>query len=287
MNEADEAPLFLCLHVKRLTALRLSRWGATDINMSQGILKSLLCVLLFTVSNVVIIQAQEFLKNGLSYEVTSASDLTVKVINGGHDYKGIITIPETVAYKGKDYSVTYIDDCAFCGCKGLTSVIIGNNVTSIGLGAFSESGISSVNLGSGVRSIGESAFYKCEKLTHVDFPPNVSTIQDDAFANSGLTALVIPSTLTEIHAQAFARCKNIASIEIHCPKITNWISSNVYKQSIKSVVIGQEVTEIGRYAFSGCSGLSNINLPNSIVTIGEYNQEIKGETNVEIIPVIA
>ncbi|MBR1526813.1 MAG: hypothetical protein IJ640_09180 [Prevotella sp.] len=34
MNEADEAPLFLCLHVKRLTALRLSRWGATDINMT-------------------------------------------------------------------------------------------------------------------------------------------------------------------------------------------------------------------------------------------------------------
>ena len=45
--------------------------------------------------------------------------------------------------------------------------------------------------------------------------------------------------------------------------------------------------ELGYGLFDGCKKLETITLPNSITTIGEYNQEIKGETNVEIIPVSA
>jgi len=47
------------------------------------------------------------------------------------------------------------------------------------------------------------------------------------------------------------------------------------------------VTSIGNSAFLNCSGLTSVTIPNSVTSIGEYNQEIKGETNVEIIPVIA
>ena len=47
------------------------------------------------------------------------------------------------------------------------------------------------------------------------------------------------------------------------------------------------VISIDDEAFYYCTGLTNIDIPNTVTTIGEYNQEIKGKTNVEIIPVSA
>ena len=59
-----------------------------------------------------------------------------------------------------------------------------------------------------------------------------------------------------------------------------------YNTAISSAVIPETVTEIGSEAFRSCENLVSVNIPKNVTTIGEYNQEIKGETNVEIIPVI-
>ena len=47
-----------------------------------------------------------------------------------------LTIPATVKVKGATYKVTAISDRAFKGNKKLTTVTIGSNVTTIGIGAF-------------------------------------------------------------------------------------------------------------------------------------------------------
>ena len=73
---------------------------------------------------------------------------------------GNLVIPSSVTYKGKSYSVTSIDNGAFCGCNGLTSVTIPNSVTSIGFEAFLYcSGLTSVDLGNSVTWIREYAFF--------------------------------------------------------------------------------------------------------------------------------
>ena len=63
-----------------------------------------------------------------------------------------------------------IDDYAFYYCIGLTSVTIGDSVTSIGEGAFLFcTGLTSVTIGEGVTSIGDHVFRDCSSLTTVTF----------------------------------------------------------------------------------------------------------------------
>ncbi|MBQ8050385.1 MAG: leucine-rich repeat domain-containing protein [Bacteroidaceae bacterium] len=81
---------------------------------------------------------------------------------------------------------------------------------------------------------------------------------------TGLTSVTIPNSVTSIGGRAFAECTGLTS-----------------------VTIPESVTSIGDRAFYNCTGLTSVTIPNSVTSIGEYNQEIKGKTNVEIIPVSA
>ena len=68
----------------------------------------------------------------------------------------------------------------------LTSVTIGNNVTSIGTQAFIGcQSLSSLTIGSSVTTIGTNAFDHCDELTEVTLPASVTTINDAAFKNCG------------------------------------------------------------------------------------------------------
>ena len=102
------------------------------------------------------------------YNIISSSDLTVAVTYRGTSYSsytGAVTIPATVTYNGKTYSVTSIGGYAFYNCSGLTSVTIGNSVTSIGLYAFSGcSGLSSVILPDNITWLYSNSFPSSTKF---------------------------------------------------------------------------------------------------------------------------
>ena len=54
---------------------------------------------------------------------------------------------------------------------------------------------------------------------------------------------------------AFWNCSGLTSVSFHCKEIQSWFSQ---LSSIKTVVIGTEVTSIGEDAFFGCRGLTSI-----------------------------
>ena len=209
-------------------------------------------------------------QSGLLY-YNKLSDSTVEVTYKDYNYNysdlTAVTIPETVTYSEKTYTVVAIGDQAFAGDPdtdggpdnaantSLKLINIPKTVQTIDNYAFYQcTALTTVNfLGDGLTLIGSYAFYGTSKLLTFDFPETLKTIYPYAFCSSsssgsttGLSgALVIPNTVTSIGNYAFMGLKNLTS-----------------------VIVGNAVTSIGGYAFQYCSGLTSVTLGNSVATIG-------------------
>lgn len=89
-----------------------------------------------------------------------------------------------------------VGNYAFWECYGMTSATICNSSNDISIGkfAFATCGLSELNLGQKVTTIGNAAFYQ-NRLTAVTIPSSVTSIGDNAFGNNtGMTKVTMEST---------------------------------------------------------------------------------------------
>ena len=179
---------------------------------------------------------------------------------------GVLTISGTGAM------FDYTDGPQWEDHQDITSVIIGNGVTSIGSKAFYNCAtFTSVSIPNSVTSIGDWAFGNCIGLTSIIIPNSVTSIGEAAFKYcSGLTSVTIGNSVTSIGEYAFYYCTGLTSVTI--PNSVTSIGNVAFSgcSGLTSVIIGNGVTSIGYYAFDECTGLTSITIPNSVTSIGEY-----------------
>ena len=115
-----------------------------------------------------------------------------------------------------DGSVTSINDYAFSGFIGLTSIIIPDCITYIGEYAFRNCySLSSVTISGSVESICPYTFENCTGLTDLTISNGVTTIDEYAFNNcSSLEELVVPISVTAIEAGAFNGCTGLVDVTL-------------------------------------------------------------------------
>ena len=195
-------------------------------------------LLMVTATNAMALQSGDY-----TYALDSAGKASITRFN--NEYAGALLIPDAL----DGHRVISIEDAAFSGCAGLTSVAIPNGVTHIGEGAFiCCSGLRDVAIPGSVTDIGKSAFTTCTSLIHATIPGRVTSLADALFSGcSALTTVVIPGSVTNIGDGVFSVCK-----------------------SLSHVAIPSRITAIGNSAFEGCSGLADIAIPDSVTSIGNF-----------------
>ena len=148
-----------------------------------------------------------------------------------------------------------------------------------------KSKITSVVIGNGVTSIGNNAFEDCSALKKLDIPQSVTEIGSKAFLGcSALTSLALPQTVNRIGNTAFQGCSNLETINI--PSGVKLIEKDTFHgcEKLNDVTIPTGVTLIGDSAFKACKAFKNIKIPEGVTKIGTNAFEDCTQLETVVIP---
>ena len=183
-----------------------------------------------------------------------------------------------------DNRITHIGDYAFDKCTNIESVryteYTGNagvalpeSVTTIGVHAFSDTGVTgTLKLPEHLTEIDSLAFYHCRKLNgELKLPDTVKEIGGFAFNSCGFTGkLELPASLENIGNDAFESCSGLTG-KLTFPSKMNEINFSIFHETgITEVVIPSSIKTVRDGAFESCMNLKKVYLPTEMPTI--YNQ---------------
>ena len=195
--------------------------------MKQKLHSLLLMVALLSWSMVV--AASDFDDGILRYTITSPSNLEVRCdgLNREHRNDEDVTIPSTVNYNNRTYTVTVIGQGGYNSSGSGSSYSFSSNLKSI-------------QLPNSIVEINTYCFYKCSNLSEIKIPNSVTTIKDCAFWDCDLTSLVIPESVKKIQSDAFRNNSHLMEV----------------------FFLDSEKPEIASSAFNSCHSALTLYVPN-------------------------
>ncbi len=185
--------------------------------------------------------------------------------------------------------VKIIEEEAFRYCDKLTNVVLPDSVTDVKAYAFNTSGLTSITLGANIANVEDYAFYECYKLIEVVNKSSLSIVAGGygngdigRYAKQVLTDEA-QSNIIEREGYLFYNDGGVYSLlgytgtetDLVLPDKIDGHSYNIYQYAFRgmnltSVLLSDNVTGIGHYAFYDVWGLSEIIIPESVVTMESY-----------------
>ena len=209
-------------------------------------------------------------RNCIGLTSITFEDMTGLTNIGTYTFDGCDNVKQLTIQSGE------VKDLDFSDLSNLTTVTLGDSVTSIGEGVFEDfSSLETVTFGetSQLTSIGSYAFYNCRSLTSITIPDSVTSIGNYAFFNCSSLETVNfgeNSILTSIGERTFYSCSSLTSITI--PESVTGIENYAFYDcsSLETVTFGEtsQLTSIGGEAFYNCRSLTSITIPDSVTSIG-------------------
>lgn len=212
------------------------------------------------------------------YETTEGSKAGTVIITKYIGEETDVVIPNRL--RGK--KVVAINGSAFRNNKEITSVKFNDYIVSVGINAFQGCDkLTSVDMGKSVQSIDNNVFSNCPELTEVKFSPALEKLGHGLFGNDKklLTidingnenftfedGVLYSSDMTTIY-------ETLASADLSnfvCPDtVVNLNGYAFYSQDeLTSVKLNNGLKTINEGTFLGCKSLKELDIPDSVTSIG-------------------
>jgi len=213
------------------------------------------------------VNAHDFEVDGVFYNITDSTELTVEVTYEGANkynpdshYTGKIRIPDHVSYYGRRYTVTRIGERAFKNCDSLISVSLPESIERIEEFAFDGCrNLTEIKMPSKANHIGSGAFNSCKQLEAIRIPEGVTILYYTTFWDcNNLKSIILPNSLTTIENGVFVDCDSLSTITFpdSLVKIGNYTFG--YCDALDSITIPASVTDIGTEPFGHCNNLKSL-----------------------------
>ena len=201
-------------------------------------------------------EATTFVVNGTTYSVTGEATVCVSEVDTDAEE---IVIPETVSDSGVSYTVTAVGERAF-NYAAATKIVLANTITDIAYCGIYNTKATSIQLPSGLRTLGGSALAYNRELLELTVPEGVTVIPVSCFANNQkMTKLNLPPTVEVVENGAFYK---VPFSRFVVPEKCRKIGNNVFQlaPNLEEVVLNANIEELGDGAFRECVNLKKINL---------------------------
>lgn len=192
----------------------IDKQGSCDSSSKKGLFTLILFLLLGLDT-----KAYDFEKDYIYYNILTDSTVEVTRIDnntfdGAGSYAGHVSIPETVQYGDKTYTVTEIGESAFKNSVALISVQLPNCLKTISYGAFNGcTNLRNIYLSDSLQVIRSYGFEECKSLERIVIPDNVTSIGDYAFSHcTSLRHLTLGKKLEKLGIQPFRECSSLDTI---------------------------------------------------------------------------
>jgi hypothetical protein len=122
----------------------------------------------------------------------------------------------------------------------------------------------------GLQSLGAYAFRQCNALRSIRIPASIIAIPIGVFERcEQLTTVELHDAITEIEQSAFSHCTKLSGIQMPADLtvIGAWAFSNCLSLTDADVVFGDRLQKIGDRSFEKCSGIRNVRLPESVLSV--------------------